>query len=560
MDSSADFGNRVDLAEGSGPLFAERTTRVETGPARRRDRGPAGRGDAATVAESSVDGELLLSLRLTDPEVVAELGRRPAGPERERFALAALRVGVLALRSAGGTQGADQVREAGHKLLADLRETLATRATELTSEMARSLTSYFDPQSGLVSQKIDRLVADGGELERLMRAQVGDESLLARTLAAHLGQDSALFKLLSPDEASGLKAQIEGALDQALREQSAEVLKQFSLDQPSSALSRLVSEIRTNQGAFTQDLKDQVTQVVGEFSLDKPDSIMNRLTGLLSRTHEQIGKNLTLDDDQSALSRLKRELKATIDDLARKNGEFYADVRSALSALEARKDEAARSTRHGATFEDALGGLLRSEAQRVGDVHRSTGAQTGAIKNCKVGDHVIAMGPDSAAPGATLVFEAKEDKSYDLRAALDEIEKARKNREAQIGVFVFSARTAPEGLEPLARYGDDIAVVWDAEDESSDLVLRCAYSLARALASRVAGASSHSAEAQREIDLAIRAVEKQLRFLDDVHTMAGTVKRSGEKIEKRMELMREELAAQVTRLDQQLAALRAVEG
>ncbi|HLU66607.1 MAG TPA: hypothetical protein VKZ63_10045, partial [Kofleriaceae bacterium] len=491
-------------------------------------------------------GEMVLTLRVSDPDVLAELSRRRAGVERERYAAAALRVGVLALRTAGGSLDADAVREAGGKLLAELRETLAQRATELTGEMARALTSYFDPQSGLVSQKLDRLVQEGGELERLLRAHVGDEGLLARTLTAHLGEGSPLFRMLSPDQADGLRAQIEETLASALRAQSDEVLRQFSLDHKDSALSRLIAELRDSQGQLTRELRGQVDGVVRELSLDHEGSALSRLV-----------KNLTLDDEQSALSRLRRELSGVVEELVKRNTEFHADVRAALAAHGARKEEAARSTRHGLTFEDALGSLLAAEAQRVGDVHQATGATTGQIKNCKVGDHVITMGRDSAAPGVAIAFEAKEDRSYDLRRALDEIEKARKNRGAQIGVFVFSARTAPDGLWPLTRHGDDIVVVWDAEDEGSDLVIRCAYSMARGLATRQATNSAHAAEATSEIERATRAVEKQLQFLDDVARMAGTVESNGRKIRERMERMRQELVAQVERIDEQVLALRA---
>lgn len=71
-------------------------------------------------------------------------------------------------------------------------------------------------------------------------------------------------------------------------------------------------------------------------------------------------------------------------------------------------------------------------------------------------------------PCAKVVVEAKEDASYDLAAALAEMETARQNQEAESGLFVFSKKTAPAGLEPLARYGNDVVVVWDADDIMTD--------------------------------------------------------------------------------------------
>ena len=206
---------------------------------------------------------------------------------------------------------------------------------------------------------------------------------------------------------------------------------------------------------------------------------------MLAATTEQIGKNLfTLDDEGSSLSRLKRELQATIDRLARDNVEFQAQVRETLARLDTRKRQDARTPRHGIEFEERLGALLAGEAQRLGDLYEATGDTTGVIKNCKVGDHVVELGVESAAAHARIVWEAKEKQGTSLRAAIEEIDEARRNRQAQVGVFVFSSKTAPEGLEPLQRHGSDVIAVWDADDGVSELVVRAAYSLARSLAVR----------------------------------------------------------------------------
>ena len=100
--------------------------------------------------------------------------------------------------------------------------------------------------------------------------------------------------------------------------------------------------------------------------------------------------------------------------------------------------------------------FLQSESQRVGDIATRTGNTTGLIKHCKVGDVVVDLGPDSAAPGARAVAEAKEKAGYSLANALEELDQARKNRGASVGLFVFSKRTAPEGLQPIHRYGSDV--------------------------------------------------------------------------------------------------------
>jgi hypothetical protein len=256
------------------------------------------------------------------------------------------------------------------------------------------------------------------------------------------------------------------------------------------------------------------------------------------------------------LSRLKRELQGAIGGLVEKNNNFHTEVKETLARLESRREEAERSTRHGVAFEDQLVGLLASESQRLGDVCEATGSSTGAIERCKVGDCVIALGPDSLAPGAQIVWEAKEQKSYDLKKALGELDVARKNRQAQIGVFVFSQKTAPEGMTAFGRYGDDIVIVWDADDPASDVFVRAAYSVCRALAIRQKAVAAKTGEAVEQIDLAIRAVEKHIKQLDEIENWASTARSAGDKILDRVKKMREALGDEVARLDKNLTALR----
>lgn len=503
---------------------------------------------------------LALQLRITDPEVIAELQRIPEGEAREQYALSALRLGVLSLRMASGQVDAGSIREAGQKLVMEIGGMLETRANQLTGDVTSELRQYFDPSNGAFNQRIKALVEKDGQLENVLRSHLGpDDSVLARTLAAHLGEGSAVFKMLSPSEADGLLMQLAGTLEGALKDQRERLLNEFSLNNKESALSRLVGEIAAGHGQLKTDLKGQMDVLVKEFSLNNDESALSRLSRLLQSTSDQIGSNLTLDDDKSPLSRLKRELEATVADLAQKNLSFHGEVRETLAKLQATKQEAARSTRHGLTFEAQLGSFLTSEAQRLGDVSEAVGTTTGLIKNRKFGDYCVSLGPDSSAPGARMVWEAKEEEGYDLRAALLEIEQARKNRDAQLGIFVFSKKTAPEGLLPFSRYGDDLVVVWDAEEPSTDLYLSAAYSVARALAVRVGKQDGQSQEAVLQIQLATRALEKQLQYLDDLHTWGQTVQSNGAKITDRAERMKNDVLKEIERLDTQVDLLKSAQ-
>lgn len=525
-----------------------------------------------------------LRVEISDPEVIAEIEKHSDDSSREKYALSALRLGVLALRQAAGELDSTTIRNAAQSMLTDLGQMLSQRAVELTSEMSGALRQYFDPSTGALPQRIDSLLRNDGELDRALRIHLASEnSTIAQTLSTHFGEGSAIRKLLSPTEASGLKAQIESVLVTYLREQREQILQEFSLDHKSSALSRLLDELTASNGNLKNDIENKVRTLVSEFSLDKSDSALSRLVArvestqkaitsefsadnensaitrlsrMLHETSRQIDQNLTLDNDGSALSRLKRELLTTIQSLVTASTDFHSEVRATLAALQARKEEADRSTMHGRAFEDQVGFILANEAQRLNDLYEAVGTSSGIIRNCKTGDFVTTLGPDSAAPGTHIVWEAKEDQSYDVKCALAELGLARKNRQAQIGVFVFSSRIAPETLQPFSRYGNDIVIRYDPDNPDGALILRVSYSVARALAIRENRETVESEQALRAIEAAAVAIEKQLDHLDQIKTWAETVRNNGEKIADRASRLRTDLAKEVEVLEFQVNGLK----
>jgi len=122
---------------------------------------------------------------------------------------------------------------------------------------------------------------------------------------------------------------------------------------------------------------------------------------------------------------------------------------------------------------------------------------------------VVELGAECAAAGERFVVEAKENKSYTLTEARVEIETARKNREASVGLFVFSEKIAPEGMDSLVRHGDDVFVVWDAEQIESDVILKAGLSLAKALCVRQAKQCQAEDGNWDNMDAAILVLEKK---------------------------------------------------
>lgn len=518
---------------------------------------------------------LTITLRLHDQEVIEALQGYRAEAERQAFAAAALKVGVAALKVASGKLDADLIQRESTSLLQQVGQRLQQHTQQVYDRVNSQLKEYFDPDSGRFNERVKRLISHDGELEQVLRRQIGtQDSELAKTLVAHFGEESPLMKRLSPTESEGLIGALRGVVEEQLRHQRERVLSEFSLDNQQGALARLVGELTKNHGQLHKDLHSKIDEVVKEFSLDQensalsrlvrnvdsaqrtivrefsldnPESAFSRLTTVLRDTQGAIHGNLTLDDENAPLARLKRELLSLLQQHSKENTEFREEVKQTLAMLVTKRQESEQSTRHGLEFEEVLGQYLGTVAQRQGDILTSLGAKVGKIKNCKVGDFAIELGPDCQAAGAKIVLEAKEETRYGLDRALEEIQTARKNRDAQIGVFVFSAKTAPPHLDPFGRYGDDLIVIWDPEQPASDVYLDAALAAAKALCVR-AGQSSEDAADFDAIQRAILEIEKRAGTLDEVRRSAETIQSASQKILDRIQRTRQALEKQVQTL------------
>ena len=513
------------------------------------------------VAEDTVPETLPYSLPLeltvTDPEVVAELYAKQEGRERDDYALGALRLGVLALRQARGQIDANTLKREGERLLGDVQMALSEHRTNLDRTLVGTLKEYFDPESGRFSERVQRLLKKDGELETLLSRKVtAADSEMCRALAGLVGKDSPLFRLLSPDESNEFLKALHVAVSKELEGQRTQVLREFSLDNKEGALSRLVGELTDKNGQAPEGPAGQDRRV-GKAVLLRRRAI-GAVPDVPHRRHHQRGdlQAPDLDDKDSALSRLRRELMEVLGKHGKAYQKFQEEVRVTLEKMQARREEAAASTRHGGDFEAVVFEVVQSESQRLRDMATAVGNSTGLIKNCKKGDAVVELGPESAAPGAKVVVEAKEDASYDLTTALAEMETARQNREAESGLFVFSKKTAPAGLEPLARYGNDVVVVWDADDVGHGLPPAARAERGEGVCTRKAMERSSLDVDFTAIDGALLEIAKQVKELDEIRTWTDTIRSNGEKIFGRLRISTEKLEKQGEVLTERVADLK----
>jgi hypothetical protein len=504
---------------------------------------------------------LPLELKVLDREVIDALMLHAEGQPRDEFALRALRIGVLALKQAQGQIDTQAVRQEGERLLRNVEVALADHQKLLNERLTAQLKMYFDPQDGRFHERVERLIRQDGELEQLLRRNIGDDdSRLCQTLTQHIGDGSPLMRVLDPDAGDGLTAALRDCVEERLADQRKRVLDEFSLDKDDSALSRFLKQVQLHYDGVSGNLTEKIDKVVAEFSLDKEESALNRLVGRVTVAQQTITREFSLDDEQSALSRLRGELRNLLMEQTKTNTTFQEEVKVAIGELKARKAEAARSTRHGIEFEECLFSVIQAEAQRCGDVAEFTKSTVGLISRCKVGDVVVELGPECAAAQMKMVFEAKEVQGFNDRQALEELETARKNRDAQIGVFVFSSKTAPAGIDPFRRYGNSILIVWDSEDAATDLFVKVAFTLAKALC-----VSDQRKNAEEAADLAamvdgVQEIENRVKDLDQIQRSATTIKNGAETILKHELKLRNTIEEQVEELRSRISALRILVG
>jgi hypothetical protein len=514
-------------------------------------------GSHASDLEGDLPIQLPLELVVDDPEIIRALIEYPEGDSRNQYAVEAMKIGILALRHVGGQVSADVFRREGDRFIGGLQKTFEQHKFAVQDQIEIKLKEYFDPKDGRFTDRVQRLVAKDGELSQCLKSFVdGENSLFASTLIAHVGNNSPIMKMLDPKQSDGLLTTLHKNVSEQLTLQRDHLLKEFSLDNKDGALTRFILQLTEKHGSLTEDVQKKIDVIIKEFSLNEDNSALSRLVKTVSDAQKTITNEFTLDSEASSLYKLKRELKSLLDDADKKNQDFREEVKVSLAKIVTAREEAARSTRHGIEFEDAVCQFIVQQSQYAGDVASPCGHNTGRIKNCRTGDCLIELGPDCAAAGSKIIIEAKEKENYTLAHAREEIEEARKNRDAEMGLFVFSKKTAPNALDTFARYGNDFFVVWDADDTATDVYLKAGLIAARALCFRAERQSAAQQVDFELIDKAILEIEKRAGNLDDVRKSAETIKSSSDRILDRVRIDREALEKQVEILREKVKDLK----
>ena len=246
--------------------------------------------------------------------------------------------------------------------------------------------------------------------------------------------------------------------------------------------------------------------------------------------------------------------------------QFRSEVAAGFRAIEeklvaieaasaARAGERAKSSAKGGDFETLLEGMLGDIARGANDMVERTGTESGDAGRSKKGDFVLTLDP-AVARGTELrvVIEAK-DRKVSGREMRDELREARTNRDAAIGLVVFTPQHAPAGIAPFdVRAGDVYCVVDPADPDPA--TLEAAVRLARLLA--LASLREHEAEVDAEaLAEALTGIREQLEAVRTMKTNLTQIGTTANNVAGALDRMREGILAQIVRAERELVVATA---
>lgn len=316
------------------------------------------------------------------------------------------------------------------------------------------------------------------------------------------------------------------------------------LDPDKGKFHQQIQRLIEKDGKLEQIIRKQIdgdNSPLGKTMTERNQTILNNFL-----------KHFDLNKDESALKKMLKLLEEKYDKILEKIGEEKG-----------REEESGRSTRHGVKFENVtVSNFIQEWNERKCDANHiveHTGGKSGVLRTEKrfrnIGDFVIELGPDHADAGCKIVVEAKADKNYTLARAFKELEEARKNRGAEVGLFVFDKNHSPRGLDCFTRRGNDIVIVWDAED-NNDVIFEAGLSVAVALCVQSENRKKADGANVKSMKNIVKEIEESLDNLNTIEESAQAIKSSNNKIFNKIDEMKSKLSEKLSKLNDQINKLR----
>ncbi|MFT3695704.1 MAG: hypothetical protein QM831_21380 [Kofleriaceae bacterium] len=451
-----------------------------------------------------------------------------APEQREQLALDAWMIGLRAMANAHAQAQEARLADVSRTLLEDLDSTLTAYVKKSEDTIVQGLRRYFDPADGQVTERLRSFIDDQGALAKLLDRFVGPRnSVLAETLAKQVGEQSVLFKKLSPTDSEGVINALEKRIDEVL------VANQRSLQQAldplaeNGAVARFLKQLSNDLASSNKTHAEQLAAALAALDANDEQSLLRKLVRETGEARESLLRAMNPADPASPIFAIRTAIaeglaKQSLDQDAflrqqrERQEQLEKEMREALSRLETRRQADDSSPRGGVDFEHAVAEFIGCVVRGAPITVEETGNTVGVRRGCKVGDFVLRYTSEHAFAGASVAIEAKHDASYTEHKALAELDDARANRCAQVGLFIMAASHAPPSFPRLKRCGQNVLVRWDEHDPRTDPWLEAALTIALFLVSRTKSVGSEGdLAALRDVEERIQAELKRIEKMED---------------------------------------------
>ncbi|MEW5992028.1 MAG: hypothetical protein AB1736_11880 [Chloroflexota bacterium] len=333
----------------------------------------------------------------------------------------------------------------------------------------------------------------------------------------------------------------------AMTERAAEALEQTLRTNFGDGDGRLPRTLE----AFLGDRGRLQATVRELFDPDRKDSAVGRLSTMLEAY---------FDGDASRLATLldPTRLGSPLHQFRSEMAAGFKAIEEKLVAIEAaataRAGERAKSAAKGGDFEAVLEDLLAEIARGANDLLDRTATDAGDKGRSKKGDFVLTLDPNlTHGTDLRVVIEAK-DRRMSGREMRDELREARTNRDAAVGLVVFTPDHAPAGIAPFDVRAGDVYCVIDplAPDPAT---LEAAVRLARLLA------LASLRERQAEVDAAaigeaLIAICEQLEPIRGMKVQLTSIATTAGQVTAGLDRLRDGILAQIRTAEREIAAVR----
>jgi hypothetical protein len=393
---------------------------------------------------------------------------------------------------------------------------------------------------------VDHLVLADGSAAAWLGAQPMDDHALLVERALKIGL-TALQGVGVTLNVDAVRAEFDRFADQSrvANEQAAQALEQVLRTNFADGDGRLPRTLESFLGDRGK-LKAMVDEL---FDPKRRDSAIGQIGSMLETYFDGDGSRLAQLLDPTRLGSPLHQFRIEME-------RGFKALQEQLVALEAaqraRADERSRSSAKGADFEDLLEAMLGEIARGSNDLLERTGTDAGDAGRSKKGDFVLTLDPDRTRGCEVRVVVEAKDRRMSGREMRDELRAAKTNRDAAVGLVVFTPAHAPAGIAPFDVRAGDVYTVLDPADPDA-ATLEAAVKLARLVALTAVS------ETEADVDVAtleqsLTAIREAIEAIRTIKTQLTSISNTSRDVSATLDKMREAIVAWIGRAERALTS------